>query len=86
MIEFKDFFPEQIEQKGFFADDKYETCHALRDRLAQWQKETNPVIINIETIELGDKDSEKTRFLAKEPLLYQFLRVWYKSDKSTNEQ
>ena len=79
MINFKDFFPERLERKSFFADDKYENCHSLSDRVARWQQETNAIIINIETIELGDKDSDKPRFMAKEPLLYQFLRVWYKN-------
>ena len=77
MINCKDFFPEGLEQKSFFAEDKYETSHSLRERVARWQEETKAVIIKIETVELGDKDSQKTRFMAKQPLLYQFLRVWY---------
>ncbi len=79
MINYQDFFPVLLEQKSFFADDQYETLGNLHARLGQWQEETKAIIINIETITLGDKDSEKTRFMAKEPLSYQFLRVWYRN-------
>ncbi len=84
MINYQDFFPVLLEQKSFFADDRYETLRNLKDRLAQWQAETKAIIINVETIELGDKDSEKTRFMAKEPLSYQFLRVWYRNQNNSN--
>ena len=77
MIYFKDFFPQTIEQKGFFADDKYENLSSLMSQLNQWFSDTNVKIIKIETVVLRDIDDEKTRFLAKEPFFYQFIRVWY---------
>ena len=77
MICFKDFFPRTIEQKGFFAEDKYENFSSLLSQVNQWLSETNVKIINIETVVLRDIDDEKTRFLAEEPFFYQFIRVWY---------
>ena len=77
MICFKDFFPQAIERKGFFSEDKYEKFSSLLDQLNQWLAQNNVEIINIETVVLRDIDDEKTRFLAEEPFFYQFIRVWY---------
>ena len=86
MIDFKDFFPERIEQKSFAADDKYETCNSLLKKVEQWEKETEAKIINIETVELGEKESQLTRFMAKEPFLYQFIRVWYQRKNEVHSE
>ena len=77
MICFKDFFPQTIEQKGFFAEDKYENFSSLLSQVNQWLSEKQVKLINIETVVLRDIDDEKTRFLAEEPFFYQFIRVWY---------
>ncbi|MDJ0678593.1 MAG: hypothetical protein QNJ18_01860 [Xenococcaceae cyanobacterium MO_167.B52] len=77
MICFKDFFPQAIEQRGFFSEDKYENFSSLLDQLNQWLAQNKVEIINIETVVLRDIDDEKTRFLAEEPFFYQFIRVWY---------
>ena len=77
MICFKDFFPQAIEQKGFFSDDKYENFSSLLTQVNQWLSENQVKLINIETVVLRDIDDEKTRFLAEEPFFYQFIRVWY---------
>ena len=77
MICFKDFFPQAIEQRGFFSEDKYENFSSLLDQLNQWLAQNKVNIINIETVVLRDIDDEKTRFLAEEPFFYQFIRVWY---------
>ncbi len=77
MICFKDFFPQTIEQKGFFAEDKYENFSSLLSQVNQWLSENQVKLINIETVVLRDIDDEKTRFLAEEPFFYQFIRVWY---------
>ena len=77
MIYFKDFFPQIIEQKEFFAEDKYENFSSLLSEVNQWLSDTNVKIIKIETVVLRDIDDEKTRFLAKEPFFYQFIRVWH---------
>ncbi len=83
MIDFQDFFPQIIEDKGFFADAKYESFSLLVNKVNQWISETEAKVINIETVVLRDKDSERTRFLAEEPFIYQFIRVWY---EGTDEQ
>ncbi len=77
MICFKDFFPQSIEKKGFFSEDKYEKFSALLVNLNEWLSQQTVEIINIETVVLRDIDDEKTRFLAEEPFFYQFIRVWY---------
>ncbi|MDJ0900110.1 MAG: hypothetical protein QNJ55_15000 [Xenococcus sp. MO_188.B8] len=87
MIYFKDFFPQTIEQKGFFSEDKYEKFSSLLSHVNQWLSENKVKLINIETVVLRDIDDEKTRFLAEEPFFYQFMRVWYEipdADCSTN--
>ena len=87
MIYFKDFFPQSIEQKGFFSEDKYEKFSSLLSHVNQWLSENKVKLINIETVVLRDIDDEKTRFLAEEPFFYQFMRVWYEvpdADCSTN--
>ena len=77
MICFKDFFPQSIEKKGFFSEDKYENFSSLLTQVNQWLSENQVKLINIETVVLRDIDDEKTRFLAEEPFFYQFIRVWY---------
>ncbi len=77
MICFKDFFPQTIEQKGFFSEDKYEKLSSLLTQVNQWLSENKVKLLNIGTVVLRDLDNEKTRFLAEEPFFYQFIRVWY---------
>ncbi len=81
MIIFKDFFPEMIQEKGFFDKDKYESFSNLLVKVNQWIEEEKVKPINIETVVLRDSDGEKTRFLAEEPFFYQFIRVWYEEVK-----
>ena len=86
MIYFQDFFPQTIEDKGFFAEDKYENFSSLLSRVNQWLSDTNPKIINIETVVLREIDDEKTRFLAEEPFFYQFIRVWYEDEERKEQE
>lgn len=87
MIDFHDFFPQTIEQKGFFAEDKYENFSSLLTKVNQWLSANQVKIITIETVVLREIDGEKTRFLAEEPFFYQFIRVWYEiGDESGGSQ
>ena len=86
MINFKDFFPEMIEKRGFPGDDKYESFSNLLVKVNQWLANETVELINIETVVLRDSDGEKTRFLAEEPFFYQFIRVWYEIKDENNTE
>lgn len=85
MINFKDFFPQVLQQKRFTADDTYENFSSLMAKVNQWLTDEKVKLVNIETVVLRDPDAQRTRFLAEEPFFYQFIRVWYEIEEEQTE-
>ncbi len=77
MIYFQDFLP-QITTKGkFLTDEKYQSFSSLVDEANEWISDTGVTVLNMETILLPERDSNKSRCLTGETYSYQFIRVWY---------
>jgi hypothetical protein len=79
MIYFKDFFPQIVNQGGFFSEDNYENVSEIVNRVNEWLTKFKDKfqVINIETVILPLKETEESSFLRDQPYSYQFLRVWY---------
>ena len=87
MIKNKDFTPKVTRKGGFFKATQIEDFKEIEDQMNAWVQESNPDIINIETVVLPniydpDEEGSEDTMLGTDgqnsSIWYQFIRVWYR--------
>ncbi|MEM6642480.1 MAG: hypothetical protein AAF616_05845 [Bacteroidota bacterium] len=87
MIKNIDFTPQVTKKGGLFKSTQMQGFSEVVDQMNEWIKESNPDVINIETVVLpnmfdpDEEGSEDTMIGAggqSNVLWHQFIRVWYR--------
>ena len=93
MIAYKDFVPQRLRKQGFIKPPLYETFQEAVTAAGTWVREQEVTVINIETVVLTgvwNTDAPQTDIANPNILyssgqaayggLFQFVRVWYRSN------